>query len=45
MSEVHTEPKHEFCLKDICLQIGVWGMLVVGFLVVCAGLPMLFLNI
>ncbi len=45
MSNAHTEPKNELCVKDVCLQIGVWGMLVVGFLAVCTWLPMLILNI
>ena len=35
----------KFCFKDTCLQIGVWGVLVVGFLVVCVAVPMMALNI
>lgn len=37
--------KKEFCIKDFCLQIGVWGLLVGGFLAVCIFVPMLALNI
>jgi len=45
MNNAHVEPKNEFCLKDICLQVGVWGALVGGFLAVCIIVPMLALNI
>ena len=36
---------NEICLKDICLQVGVWGVLVIGFLAVCIVAPMLALNL
>jgi len=45
MNTVHAESKNEICLKDVCLQVGVWGVLVVGFLLICAGVPMLALNL
>jgi len=45
MNNAHAEPKNEFCFKDKCLQVGVWGALVAGFLAVCIIVPMLALNI
>ncbi len=45
MNTTHAEPKNEICFKDICLQVGVWGVLILGFLAICAAVPMLALNI
>jgi len=45
MNTTHVETKNEICLKDLCLQVGVWGVLVLGFLAICAAVPMLALNI
>lgn len=45
MNNVQVEPKNEICLKSVCLQVGVWSLLVVGFLVICIGAPMLALSI
>lgn len=45
MKNVQQASRNEFCVKDICLQIGVWGVLVVGFLAVCIVVPMLALNL
>jgi hypothetical protein len=45
MSNTHTDEEPRGGIKDICLQVGVWGVLVVGFLTVCIAVPMLALNI
>ncbi len=45
MNTMHAETVNETSLKDICLQVGIWGVFVVGFLAICAGVPMLALNI
>lgn len=45
MKAAQVESKNEFCFKDVCLQVGVWGALVGGFLAVCIIVPMLALNI
>lgn len=45
MNTTHVETKNEICIKDVCLQVGVWGLLVFGFLAICAAVPMLALNI
>ena len=45
MNSAHTTHEPKFCIKDVCLQVGVWGVLVVGFLAVCIVVPMLALNI
>jgi hypothetical protein len=45
MSNSQVESKNEICLKQVCMQVGVWSLLVLGFLIVCVGAPMLALNI
>ncbi len=45
MNNAHTADESKNCAKDVCLQVGVWGVLVVGFLAVCIIVPMLALNI
>ena len=45
MNNSRTDSEARICFKDICLQVGVWGVLVVGFLTVCIAVPMLALNI
>jgi hypothetical protein len=45
MNDAHTNEEPRNGIKDICLQVGVWGVLVVGFLTVCIAVPMLALNI
>lgn len=45
MNSAHPTHESKFCIKDVCLQVGVWGILVVGFLAVCIIVPMLALNI
>ena len=45
MNNTHSDSESRICVKDVCLQVGVWGVLVVGFLVVCIAAPMLALNI
>ncbi len=45
MNNAHAKPKNEFCFKDKCLQVGVWGALVAGFLAISVIVPMLALNI
>ncbi|MCB1181906.1 hypothetical protein KDM41_00580 [bacterium] len=45
MNTPANETRDRICIKDVCLQVGVWGMLVVGFLTVCIAVPLLALNI
>ncbi len=45
MNNAHTTAESKFCIKDVCLKVGVWGVLVVGFLTVCIIVPMMALNI
>ena len=45
MDNAQTVDESKICVKDVCLQVGVWGVLVVGFLAVCIIVPMLALNI
>ena len=45
MKNVPTEEKTVFCIKDVCLQIGVWTALVVGLLSLCILVPMMALSI
>jgi len=45
MNNAHVADESKVCVKDVCLQVGVWGVLVVGFLTICIVVPMMALNI
>ncbi len=45
MNTMQAETRQESQLKDVLLQAGVWGMFVIGFLALCAGVPLLVLGI
>ena len=45
MNTMQVDTSHEPGLKETLQQIGVWGLLVFGFLAICAGIPMLALSI
>jgi len=45
MNTMQVDASQEPGLKEILQQIGVWGLLVLGFLAICAGVPMLALSI
>jgi len=45
MSDSRIQESKKLCFKDICLRAGVWGLLFLGFLIICVALPLVALNL
>ena len=45
MDQSKTHPEDQICFKHICARAGMWGLLFLGFLVVCCSLPLIALSL
>ena len=44
MATSKTHSEDQICIKHICARAGMWGLLFLAFLVVCASLPLIALG-
>ncbi|MEN8007876.1 MAG: hypothetical protein ABFS42_12725 [Candidatus Krumholzibacteriota bacterium] len=45
MNDSKTKDQGKICFKDVCMKAGVWGLLLLGFLIICVALPLVALNL
>ncbi len=45
MNESRIQSEDKLCFKDICLHIGMWGILILGFLTICVAVPIMALSL
>jgi len=45
MEQSKANHEDQICIKHVCARAGMWGLLFLGFLIVCGSLPLIALSL